>query len=705
MKSNPKKHIIDSLLREIYGEKSPPDQTEEIMRRLAENDQTLKSDSKLGSPLDSGLYPAVKDPVILGSNADDPATQSRLTATRLKSSWIVVAASVLFAIGLVGVTIKILQDRNNLNNVADLDGADDRDGVQSRTDQDSDATAIPPNGNFKAAPKQKVPQTDLAQNRPTSKKSNTPDQVVPQVRPAKNLLPTFAENVAPVDLSNIKTRIDSSFAEIWHVNVIDSPTKIAKDEWLGRVFEWLLGRSPESHELEPLQDYLVGDQIPSLENQIKIIEILINDDRFAREFSNRWADKFLELVVSGSPVQKHGREYRALQTFLRESFSRKKSLDEIVSTMLSASGSVDPQALEYNPAAGYVALTGRNPNRLTESVSRAFLGTELVCARCHTDSFYEQSQKDYLGLAAFFQKTHVDRKATGVSVVTESESQRKLPGLFYHDKNGIAVYSPPQIAGHDAQLDQKQARQSAATQLVKSDRFAKAMVNWVWTEIYGYGLARPGRVNQFANAPHQPLLAELAEQLVAHDFDYRVVVKWAALSEAFSAGRNPSADTLAKDIPKYGGVPFFSYVYGQHEHDPADALTRLAAAYQKPEGLSETARISLNVKRTAKGIEIIDQVKNGVLPNGLKVDDEIPDFAKGWGLDSKSNSILQDIASSESLTFDDKVEHLYLLAMKRSPSRAEQKQLQSLLTLQQKSSNAKSELEVLQDVWWAIYSR
>jgi hypothetical protein len=698
MSSKSKKHIIDSLLREIYGDKSPPDQAPQILNRLEENDLSLLSDSKLGKlQSDSGPYRAIQ-------HQSPPASETT------RSHWLIIAASLAFCIGLIGATIKVMQNDGKPNSVAGLETADGE-----ATLNDLNSKSLPANHQFKskttAVPSaEKLADSNSQTTTPSERKEFNP--VTNDLQP-NNPLPTFAQNTIRAGLIDIRSNIDQSFANLWHINVIAAPQPIGKTAWINRAFEKLLGRQPESSELDQLKTDFPGNAFPAIEDRIKIVESLISGDTLTREFSNYWADRFLGYATRNtvtlrtkSPKTREvvSQERLALQSFLRRSFFEKKPLNQIAHQLLTASGSVDPKAIEYNPAAGFLAGAGKSANEIAETVSRSFLGTELACAQCHSDPAFEQSQQDYLGLATFFLGTQVSRKITGVAVVSEKTITRKRTGLFFTDKNGAAVYAPPLVAGHDVDLNPADPRKSLADQLIQSDRFANAMVNWVWEEIYGYGLSKTGRINQTVNAPHYRLMSDLAEQLVAHDFDFRAVAKWAVLSEAFVASNSPPAETLTKDIPKYGGVAFFSYFYDQIEYDPVESVNRLVKAYEKPEGITDTARLSLNVKQTAKGIEIIDRLEQGVLPNGLKVEDEIPDFARGWGSESRINSLLNDIAHSATLKLDQKLEHLYLLSLKRPPSRSELAQLKSLFTIK-KSGRPQSDLQVLQDIWWAIYPR
>lgn len=712
MTNSPKKHIIDSLLREIYGEKSPPDQTDAILRRLESGDSTLLSETRTESYAnDSGPFPAVE------------LDTSKATPSRFPN-WMVVAATVVLCVGLIGAVAKVLLNPAHNDQLANENREDNKAEGDSSSVKHSDSLAVKKStvdpANSKLAKQDSSSDVDDNAN---GKSSPGPARSIDTNPLPANPLPVFAENATRLDLLKVKSRIDSSLNENWHVNVIVRPQTISRKEWFNRLFKKIVGRLPEEHEAADRNNYLKSlpndDSLPSTEIQLRLIESLMTDEATSREFAHNWADRFLQhLAKNVAPTNSTGQslsvEEKALKSFLRQAFNNRQPLDEIVHDLLTANGSVDAQAIEYSSAAGFVALTGNDPNSLAENISRSFLGTELACARCHSDLVFEQSRTDYLGLAAFLQGTNVTRKPTGVPVVSDIPTKRKVPGLFYSSRSGIAVYAAPLIAGHDANLDQNAGRVSLADQLIRSDRFAKAMVDWVWTEIYGYGLARKGKINQVVNAPHQPLLAELSEQLVANDFDFRVILKWALLSESFAAKGKPSPDTLTKDIPKYGGVAFFSYLYEQLEHDPVESVDRLAKAYTQPEGLSTASRISLNVKRNGKGIEIIDQMENGVLPNGLKVDDEIPEFARGWGVESTRVVALDRIAASQSLTLDQKIEHLYRLALQRAPTKAELKKAISLFenTADSKDGSAakpvlskRTQQEVLQDLWWAICPR
>ena len=103
MTNNPKKRILDAFLREVYGNKTPPDQTEEILRRLEEADQSFASDSKIGIQLEQDILDFENDssdfPIVKTKNPPQKSIRSL--------NWISVAATLLFCVGLTLAIVAI----------------------------------------------------------------------------------------------------------------------------------------------------------------------------------------------------------------------------------------------------------------------------------------------------------------------------------------------------------------------------------------------------------------------------------------------------------------------------------------------------------------------------------------------------------------------------------------------------------------------
>ncbi len=705
MTSNPKKHIIDAFLREIYGEKSAPDQTAEIRRRLLEKDQTLASDSKLGLGLgtDHLESDSVEPPVPLVSVKSEPVKVTSL-------NWVGVAAAILVGVGLVGAIIQIAQNRNPLVDQVAKEGGGEKDiaGLAAIEDADvekkqKDKSGRPP---AKGVDRSDLVKTDIGSIE-TGAKPKQPGRLQEQpglTEPAKGIQAKrvfperFAVGVAPTELGSILDQINSSLSENWRVNVIASRVPVEGSLWLERLFDCLLGRAPSDLDIARFsQDW------ESQEGRRRIVHQLVAYQDYSREFANHWADLFFLSLVSTHRVsleEMGGSRGQPLRQFLRESFQKEKPWDQMVTELITAKGSMNPESALYKPEAEYIAIHGRNSTQLAAQFSRNFLGAEIQCAQCHDDSLYSLGRKDFFGLEAYLTGVKVSQK-TGYAEVTESPINRKNLGRFYFDEQKVSIYAPPTIAGRETPLDPADPRSDLALAIVQSDQFSMTMVNWVWREIYGYGLSRPGRVKASINAPHRPLLTHLAEQWSASQFDFRTMIEWVVLADAFSAPGAPSSDTLAKDIPKFGGVPFFSYSYDKTKHDVKSAIAKLVKAYQAPAGLTLVGRLQLSPGTSpAEEVDPLNAVDDNVLPIEL----EVPDFAKGWGVEAAMVAVLDQIALSAKLEFQTKLEHVFMLGLKRKPNGMERSQAQQLLS-SAGTVDVESEKQVLQDIWWAIYPR
>src|SRR5207253_1257484 len=95
-------------------------------------------------------------------------------------------------------------------------------------------------------------------------------------------------------------------------------------------------------------------------------------------------------------------------------------------------------------------------DKVTDQVSKLFLGIQLQCAQCHNHPFTHWKQSEYWGLAAFFTKVRPDNinkaaKTGSTAGVTESnrgkaklpESARILPAKFFQGEQPKLDASEP----------------------------------------------------------------------------------------------------------------------------------------------------------------------------------------------------------------------------------------------------------------------
>src|SRR5262249_59754508 len=113
-----------------------------------------------------------------------------------------------------------------------------------------------------------------------------------------------------------------------------------------------------------------------------------------------------------------------LQQWLEANFRQNKPWDQLVTDLLTASGTP-----EQNGAVVFF-LANPTPDKLIDLTSKLFLGVQLQCAQCHNHPFTQWKQTEYWGMAAFFNKVRVNGTAKNAAkkglnlAVSESDSPR-----------------------------------------------------------------------------------------------------------------------------------------------------------------------------------------------------------------------------------------------------------------------------------------
>jgi hypothetical protein len=213
---------------------------------------------------------------------------------------------------------------------------------------------------------------------------------------------------------------------------------------------------------------------------------------------------------------------------------------------------------------------GQNPTDyagLTRDVGRLFLGVDLQCAECHDHLFInDYKQHDFQGLFAVYKGVSI--RGDKFPAVNESSMTAKLDFVSVFEAGTTStgprvpfgkefeIPSPP--TGDDAVKKKKpdandppsfSALNLIAQELASGDNqlFRRNIANRLWFVMMGRGLVEP--LDQFhsENQPtHPKLLDLLADELAAHDFDIKWMIRELALSKTWQrSSRMPSGD----DIP------------------------------------------------------------------------------------------------------------------------------------------------------------
>ncbi len=276
--------------------------------------------------------------------------------------------------------------------------------------------------------------------------------------------------------------------------------------------------------------------IPSLE-EIRRFESWPQSERL-----NRWlAERLAERRYADYVAERLARAYvgvddgpfllfrrRRFVSWLSEQLAAREPYDRLVQHLIADSG-----LWTDTPATNFVTVTidpdqdrGPDPNRLAARVSRAFLGVRIDCAECHDHPFDKWTQNDFRGLAAFFGQTRNSlRGIRDVAGKYEVEDRQTGEMLDVDCRVPFAA----ELLDEDGTSD----RQRLARWVTHRENraFAREAANRAWALLFGRPLVGP--IDSLPAESLPAALDVLADDFVAHDFDFARLIEVIARTRAF----------------------------------------------------------------------------------------------------------------------------------------------------------------------------
>jgi hypothetical protein len=308
------------------------------------------------------------------------------------------------------------------------------------------------------------------------------------------------------------------------------PSPPAADaEFLRRVYLDVAGHIPPADKVAAFLDSREPNK------RVKLIDELLASPDYGRHQADLWQALLLPRNSDNRFVR-----FDAMAKWLEEGFNEGKPWDRMVREIVTASGATDK-----NPAVYYV-LANRGPDKLTDNVTRLFLGVQLQCAQCHNHPFTDWKQDEYWGMAAFFSKVRMQGNPMAALrqgapfTVAEGDRGRPLP------RPDAAKNLPPKfLQGQHAVVNSGRSPREVLADWMTSRRnpyFARAMVNRTWGELFGRGLVNPVDDMHDGNPPSHPqLLADLADQFATNGFDHKALVRALCNTRAYQRSGKPTA--------------------------------------------------------------------------------------------------------------------------------------------------------------------
>lgn len=353
------------------------------------------------------------------------------------------------------------------------------------------------------------------------------------------LAANFAFSPARAEDRPLRQIIDAEVKAAWQKENLPPAAPADDAAFLRRVYLDLVGTIPSAEEAAAfLKDTDAG-------KRTKLIDKLLDDPRYAEHQARNY-----DLILFGRrpPDNELTTRRDAFQKWLRDKFARNEPYNKWARELLLADGAT------YDGPAMFYAQYQRKPEDTAEAVSRIFLGTQIHCARCHDHPFDKWKQTDFYGMAGFFVRLNfvetnqggkrhyiLAEKSSG-EVLFTGPAKDQVPG-----KKGEPV--PARFLGGDLleepplpkdfkEPDTKgnknppkplfSRKEKFADWVTKPDNpyFTKAIVNRIWAQFLGRGLADPVddiRLNRPASLP--TVFQALQDQLIAHEYDLKWLVR------------------------------------------------------------------------------------------------------------------------------------------------------------------------------------
>ncbi len=311
------------------------------------------------------------------------------------------------------------------------------------------------------------------------------------------------------------------------------------EEFVRRVYLDLSGKIPTADQAVKFLDAKESNK------RAKLIDELLASKEFGKHQSDIWATLLLPVNSDNRFFVQY---YPNLKKWLEEQFDANTPWDKMVKTLMTASGAVD----QAGPAIYWAANT--TPDKMTDNVTRMFLGVQLQCAQCHNHPFTDYKRNEYWETAAFFMKVKPEgnpkalAKNGGAIKVGESNRPRnKKMGL-----PDSAKLLPPKFLGGDKPTVKAAdpLRPVFADWLTspKNAYFGRAMTNRVWGQLFGRGFINPVDDMHDGNAnSHPQLLAAIEYQFIASGFDLKYLYRAICNSDTYQRTSKPTGNNLDAD--------------------------------------------------------------------------------------------------------------------------------------------------------------
>jgi hypothetical protein len=490
--------------------------------------------------------------------------------------------------------------------------------------------------------------------------------------PAKSL--TGGQKIEASALARI---IDQQIAKNMQAEGVKASPRSEDSEFLRRVYLDLVGMVPSAEKVQAFLDSKDANK------RAAVIDELLADPRFGKQQAEIWSG----LLIPHDSNNRRLSE-KPFVAWLAEHFNANQPLNQLVHDLVAAAGSQDEN--------GAVTFFIANPtvDKMTDNVTRMFLGVQLQCAQCHNHPFTDYKQTEYWSVAAFFMKTRLTANPN------QAAKKGVSPGIFESNKTGKKQMLPESakkvpaqfLRGEQPKLDEAEPYRPILAKWISSPDnpfFARAMVNRFWYQLFGRGLVSPVDDMHADNNPaHPELLATLTEQFKLNNFDLKYLVRALCNSEAYQrSSKSDSEGTVDPDLYAQRLVRTMT---------PEQLYDSLATVLQSSEGRGGDRNKAVKKGPPAGPRDNFLAFFRVEDPNPLDYQSGIPQALRLMNSAMANNLNAAVKTASSAGTPEQVVQRLYLTALARRPSPEETRRMTEYAARQGNATNAYS------DILWAL---
>ena len=274
---------------------------------------------------------------------------------------------------------------------------------------------------------------------------------------------------------------------------------------------------------------------PSPKKRADKIDQLLADDRWADHWVGYWQDVLAENPGIVKPEQNNTGPFRY---WIHESFLDNKPMDRFATELSLMEGS------KYYGGLGGFAMASQNDAPMAakaQILTKAFLGMEMSCARCHDSPNSPFKQEELFSLAAMLQREPLSLPVS--STVPLNPDGRK-PLITISLKAGdkltpdwhLASFPKVELPANVVRNEQDpRERFAAIITSPTNSRFARVMMNRLWHRYMGWGMVEPVD-NWDASETLDPKLLDCLEQaFVVSGYDLKAAARLIFNSQVYQA--------------------------------------------------------------------------------------------------------------------------------------------------------------------------